>query len=93
MERNAKELIMKKYALVEVTDTNEIPLNSYSKVKKLGGKSIKELTDILAKALYEDYWDDPNDWKWETEPDENIKKDYIDKSKVVINALKKLWKI
>lgn len=84
---------MKKYALVEVTDTNEIPLSSYSKVKKLGGKSIKELNTILAKALYEDYWDDPNDWKWETEPDKNIKNDYSDKSKVVINTLKKLWKI
>lgn len=83
----------KKYALVEVTETNEIPFSSYLKVSKIGGKTFNELKNEIAKALYEDYWDDPNDWKWETEPDKDIKNNYSDKSKVVINTLKKLWKI
>lgn len=85
-------MINKKYALVEVTDTNEIPLSSYSKVKKLGGKTIKELTNMLAKGLYEDYWDDPNDWKFETEPDKDIKNNYRYDGKVVMNTLMKIWK-
>lgn len=85
-------MINKKYALVEVTDANEIPLSSYSKVKKLGGKTFNELKNEIAKALYEDYWDDPNDWKWETEPDKDIKNNYRYDGKVVMNTLMKIWK-
>ena len=81
---------MKKYALVEVTETNEIPLNSYSKVKKIGGMSEKQLKELLAKTLHEDYFDD---FTWEEEQDKDIKNDYRDKAKIVINTLKNIWKI
>lgn len=81
---------MKKYALVEVTETNEIPFSSYLKVSKIGGMSEKELKELLAKTLHEDYFDD---FTWEEEQDKDIKNDYRDKAKIVINTLKNIWKI
>lgn len=80
----------KKYALVEVTDTNEIPLNSYSKVKKIGGIFEKDLKELLAKTLHEDHFDD---FTWEEEPDKDIKNDYRDKAKIIIKTLRNIWKI
>ena len=80
----------KKYALVEVTETNEIPFSSYLKVSKIGGISEKDLKELLAKTLHEDYF---NDFTWEEEHNKDIKRDYRDKAKIVIKILRNIWKI